>query len=239
MGQRRFFGGHKKTGKDTAHVTGGIIIQRDYGEIGKDSKPRENIKRSSSLKHVPDQIAPFSLGKRVTVDLRNVLEGTDISEKAHEQLQAYGKKLDFSFILCRMVQSGHVPNWTGYNTLLSKESIPPLLKVLYLPIIDASTTEFSTINAVLQRSTKIADELGLQYVCLVFDEAIYAKIQQISWKNTPYMNRFVVRLGAFHMAMSFCGAIAKLFGDGGLKVSLSLSFNLHLQLSLSFCKSCQ
>ena len=37
-----------KTGKDTTHVTGGIIIQRDYGEIGKDSKPRENIQRSSS-----------------------------------------------------------------------------------------------------------------------------------------------------------------------------------------------
>ena len=70
----------------------------------------------------------------------------------------------------------------------------------------------------LQRSSKIADELGLQYVSLVFDEAIYSKIQQIRWKVT-YMNRFVIRMGAFHMAMAFCGAIGKLFGDGGLKVS--------------------
>ena len=163
----------------------------------------------------------------MTVDLCNALEGTGISKKAHEQPRAYGKKLDFLFILCLMVQSGHVPNWTGYNTLLSKESMPPLSKVLYRPVIDASATEFSAINAVLQRSTKIADELGLQYLCLVFDEAIYAKIQQIRWKNTPYMSYFVVRMGTFHMAMSFCGAIAKLFGDGGLKVSLSLSFQMH------------
>ncbi len=123
-----------------------------------------------------------------------------------------------------MVQTGHVPNWTGYNTLLCNESIPQLSKVTYLPIIDASATELSTINIVLQRSTKIADELGLQYVCLVFDEAIYAKIQQIRWKDVTFMDRFIIHMGAFPMAMSFCSAIAKLFGDGGLKVRLSLTF---------------
>lgn len=215
-----------KTGKDTTHVTGGIIIQRDHGPIESESTSRENIRRASSLKHV--QIAPFTLGKRVTVDLRNAL--TDLGEKAHEQPQSYGKKLDFSFIVSRMLQTNHLPNWTGYNTLLSKESIPQLSKVMYLPIIDASATEFSTINAVLQRSRKIADEFGVHCVCLVFDEAIYAKVQQIRWKDVTYMDRFIVRMGAFHMAMSFCGAIAKLFGDGGLKVSLSI-LKVHIPSS--------
>ena len=208
-----------KSGKDTTHVTGGIIIQRDYGEVETEKTSRVNILRSSSLNYVPDQIAPFNLGKRVTVDLRNALEGTDISEKAHKQPQNRAKKLDLSFILCQMWKTGHIPNWTGYNTLLCRESIPQMSKVTYLPVIDASATELSTINAVLQRSLKIADELGLQYVCLVFDEAIYSKIQQIRWKDVTYMNRFVIRMGAFHMAMAFCGAIGKLFGDGGLKVS--------------------
>jgi hypothetical protein len=55
-------------------------------------------------------------------------------------------------------------------------------------------------------------------MCLVFDEAIYAKIQQIRWKEERYLSRFVVRLGDFHMAMSFCGAISKLFRDAGLQV---------------------
>ena len=215
-----------KTGKDTTHVTGGIIIQRDNGKIESESTctSRKNIPRASSLKHVPDQIAPFTLGKRVTVDLRNALEDTNIHEKAHEQQQSYGKKLDFSFIMTRMLQTDHLPNWTGYNTLLAKESIPQSSKVMYLPIIDASATEFSTISAVLQRSMKIADELGLQYVSLVFDEAIYAKIQQIRWKDVIYMDRFIIRMGAFHMAMSFCGAIAKLFGDGGLKVCFKIMY---------------
>ena len=63
-----------KSGKDTTHVTGGIIIQRDYGEVETEKTSRVNILRSSSLNYVSDQIAPFNLGKRVTVDLRNALE---------------------------------------------------------------------------------------------------------------------------------------------------------------------
>lgn len=53
---------------------------------------------------------------------------------------------------------------------------------------------------------------------LVFDEAVYAKVQHVRWKNDDYYNRFVVRLGEFHAIMSYLGAVSKLFEDGGLKV---------------------
>lgn len=88
--------------------------------------------------------------------------------------------------------------------------------------IDASPTKFSTVKEILVRSEEIANKLELKYICLVFDEAIYAKVQQVRWKEERYLNRFVVRLGDFHMSMSFCGAISKLFKDAGLKVSLLL-----------------
>ena len=106
-----------KTGKDTTHVTEGIIIQRDNGEVKTEELSRVNILRSSSLSYVPDQIAPFNLGKRMTVDLRNALEGTGISEKAYEQPQSRAK----CGRLCQMWKTGHIPNWTGYNILLCKE----------------------------------------------------------------------------------------------------------------------
>lgn len=47
-----------KTGRETTHVTGGILIQRDYEAIQSQDTSRENIPRASSLKHVPDEIAP-------------------------------------------------------------------------------------------------------------------------------------------------------------------------------------
>ena len=73
---------------------GGIIIQRDYGTIGMDSTSRENIPRSSSL----NMFQIISLNeKRATVDLRNALEGTDISEQAHEKSRKLFIQLVSSF----------------------------------------------------------------------------------------------------------------------------------------------
>ena len=50
------------------------------------------------------------------------------------------------------------------------------------------------------------------------DEAVYAKVQLVRWKNDLLKNRFVVRLGEFHVTMSFVTAISKISEDGGLKV---------------------
>ena len=130
--------------------------------------------------------------------------------------------LDLTYVLLKMIPSDDLPvlpGWTGFNTLLRKDNIPNISRVGYLPVIDASPTEYSTINAILKRSTEIADKLQLQYVTLVFDKAVYAKIQHVRWKNDTYYNRFIVRLGEFHAVMSFLSAVSKIFEDGRLKAS--------------------
>ena len=59
---------------------------------------------------------------------------------------------------------------------------------------------------------------------MVFDEAVYAKVQQVRWKEEAFINRFqrfVVRLGEFHYfhtIMTYLSAVSKIFEDGGLKV---------------------
>ena len=207
-----------KMGKGTTHVTGGIIIQRQSYEA--EESERASIPRSSSLKLVPDEIAPYLPGKRVTVDLKKALDGVSIDECDYLTTQKTAKIFDLSLVLCRSLQDEYLfPNWTGFNTLLQSREIPVLSKVGYLPVINAPPTEMSTINAILKKSKEIANRLCIPYACLVFDESIYAKIQEVRWKDTDYLNKFIVRLGEFHMAMSFCGAIGKLFKDAGLRVT--------------------
>ena len=77
-------------------------------------------------------------------------------------------------------------------------------------------------DTALQQSLKIADELSLEKIVLVFDEAIYAKMQQIRWKDEVLMNRFVVRLGEFHATMSFLSTIGACFRDAGLQVIMCI-----------------
>ena len=74
---------------------------------------------------------------------------------------------------------------------------------------------------VLKKSISIIDSLELQHCVLVFDEALYAKIQQIRWKEQIFYDRFVVRLGEFHATMCYLSAISKIFQEGGLRVGLT------------------
>ena len=134
---------------------------------------------------------------------------------------ASAQKLDLMYALVKIFSVNMEdpwPGWTGFNTLKRQSNIPNVSKVGYLPIVNASPTEYSTLNEVKKSAIKIMDKLQLQQTVLVFDEAVYAKIQHIRWKEQIFYDRLVVRLGEFHTCMSFLSTISKLFQDAGLKV---------------------
>ena len=134
--------------------------------------------------------------------------------------QLPGIRLDFAYIVCRIVSSdvgNIIPGWTGFNSRLVT-NIPDLSNIGYLPVIDSPATDMATVNAVLKRSISISQHLQVPEIVLVFDEAIYAKVQMIRWKEEEFMNKVVIRLGEFHTIMSYCSGIGKIFKDAGLQV---------------------
>lgn len=50
------------------------------------------------------------------------------------------------------------------------------------------------VNTILKHSFQIADQLELDHIGIVFDQAIYAIMQQIRWKNDDFTKRLVIRL---------------------------------------------
>ncbi|CAB4021985.1 Hypothetical predicted protein [Paramuricea clavata] len=68
--------------------------------------------------------------------------------------------------------------WTGFNTMLNETEIPNASRIGYLPVIDNSPTEYSTINAILEKGVDIANALQFDHIVMVFDEAGYSKVQQ-------------------------------------------------------------
>ena len=201
---------HKQT-----HVINGIITQRITSEKQVYREQVATIKKSQRTVKVPDSdVVPFSLGaKKMPKFPNSVLVGnTTACETA--------QRLDLAYVLIKSLPSDEriIPGWTGFSTIICEDVIPPVSRIGYLPVIDASPTEFATIHAISKRCTEIADKLQLQFATLVFGEAIYSKVQQVRWKNDNFYNRFIVRLGEFHVIMSFLSSIARIFQDGGLKV---------------------
>ena len=164
--------------KKQTHVTNGIITQQIRSENQRRSGQTIKIKKKQRSMQVPQSdVMPFSIGIRKTPTFINEQESVIITTASSEMAQ----KLDFAYVLVKMVPTDNniLPGWTGFNTILFKDDVPDVSRVGYLPVIDASPTEYSTINTILKRSSDIADTLKLQYVTLVFDEAVYSKVSLI------------------------------------------------------------
>ena len=67
----------------------------------------------------------------------------------------------------------------------------------YLPPINASVTELTTVLEVLNLSEEIRKKLNLPSIVVVMDQALYAKAAEIAWKQDQFSN-IVLRIGTFH-----------------------------------------
>ena len=190
------------------HVTNGIIVQRKsvQKQISSADQPILIKKTQWTVAMPATDIPPYSIGVKKTPKFQCVeLDPESLELKVNSDSTETAYKLDLAYILIKHICAATeevLPGWAGFNTLLCKD-VPDLSRVGYLPIINAWPTEYATINAILERSKEIADKLELKYTVLVFDEAVYAKVQQVRWKEEIFRDRFVVRLGEFHTIMIY------------------------------------
>lgn len=94
--------------------------------------------------------------------------------------------------------------------------VPEVSKVGYCPVTDSSPTKLSTVYTLLCKSVEMGRKLGQEEIIIVMDLAIYAKAQEIVWKQREEFSNVVLRMGAFHTAMTFLAVLGKRFGDAGL-----------------------
>ncbi|KAJ8021222.1 hypothetical protein HOLleu_38358 [Holothuria leucospilota] len=215
------------SGKGSTHNTNGIIIQRNI--INREaatesttfhtSKPKTR-KRSIDLPPPPPpaSILNYFGGKRQGPQASGKEIKTD--EASYLSAETNPTKFAMAYFLSKLpeYETPVPPGWTGFNTKLQKASaVPEKSNIGYLPVIDASPTNLSTVNTILQRSLAIADQLGLETIVVVMDQAIYSKAQQIRWKDAMYMKRIILWLGEFHTSMSFLACVGKRFRDAGLQ----------------------
>ena len=87
----------------------------------------------------------------------------------------------------------------------------------YLPTINAPAAAMNTVIEVLTQALKIKESLGLKEIVCVFDQALYAKAADITWKHPEKFQPIVLRMGVFHTMCNFLGVIGKRCLDAGLR----------------------
>eukprot|EP00794_Sanderia_malayensis_P021054 gene21054-23110_t len=200
------------------HCTNGIMVQLAQPEDEIVHQPVSPVtKKARSYRALQTDLDPVCNNKRVNPD------SIPYQMQPIQECEIISKYTDFLWSLLKQqaaAQELHysIPNWTGFNALISEE-IPTFHRIPYLPAIDALPTKLEIVLELLQQSKIKAELLGLQETDIVLDQAVYAKaFELLQMPRHQSLKDFVVlRLGAFHTTCTFLAIIGKRFGDAGLR----------------------
>ena len=106
--------------------------------------------------------------------------------------------------------------WTGFN-ITTRDKLAVTQDTYYLSTINAKAAATSTVNEVLTQALKIKESLGLETIVCIFDQTLYAKAADITWKHQDKFQPIVLRMGMLHTICNFLGIIGKWFLDAGLR----------------------
>ena len=112
---------------------------------------------------------------------------------------------DFTWEVARALgdEDSSIPARIGFNALVSTKTVP-VAKIRYLPFINASPSDISTIFTTVLKLVRISEELGQHHILVKADLAIYSKAQQILWSRPqPLVGKVTMRLGVVDFRTSY------------------------------------
>lgn len=109
-----------------------------------------------------------------------------------------------------------IPGWSGFNSLVFPDTTLPTV-IGYCPMINGSSTEFSTIYTVIKKAQNMCTSLNQKDVVITFDQAIYSKAKQIMWRYPEEFPDTLIRLGGFHIALNFLAVLGKRYQGSGIE----------------------
>ena len=117
------------------------------------------------------------------------------------------------------------PAWSGFMQLVSRGEHPGQSSVYFLPMIDLNPSDMSCVYSTLRFVCAEARRHGVSPV-LTFDQPLWWKSQLIVQKDPQGsdLKSVVLRLGGFHIEMSFLGCIGKIMSGSGLQQVLEVVY---------------
>jgi hypothetical protein len=194
------------TGKGTSYRVNGIAVQaKVYGpHLPRAELPRIEKRKQRSVNIEHQELEVYVAGARVGPQPLPTRQ--NYVQEAREAAQVATKK-NLLWILARQTdpESQEIPSWTGFN-IKTRDQVSISEDIVgYLPTINAPATELTTVYEILNQSELIREELLLETVVVVMDQALFAKAAEIAWKHKERFSHILLRMGTFH---TICNALA-------------------------------
>ena len=217
------------TGLGTWHVMGGIAASTPRQNNVETDIPRSTKTRSASEISQFSQIPIKKYTKSPGIGINQVVIGPLEPPKKQPPILKLAKTLDdmwlssFSVLLPLQVKC---PNWSGFMQVAVKGQLYETSSIQILPFINLDPTKLDTIySALCFAQDQIArqdtlwngvDQNNKMLGAVTFDQPLYAKAYDII-KASSDLDRIILRLGGFHLLMSYMGSIGFIMKGSGLK----------------------
>ena len=212
-------------GLNTFHAMGGIQCVTP----GTSVTPGSPIEK---VKHVPSALTVGEFGHvPVMTFQRTVKEGLrtiKISDLNQYVLPDTNTLLpsDFLWIYGKWKGLANIRGWNGFMEELTSGHSYSTSLVICLPFVNSPPTNYDTIYTVLSTAAEKCKAHNQNCCFVTFDQPLFIKARDIvaSVGSQSDVGAVIVRLGGFHLLMSFMGAVGFIMEGGGLQGLFSLVF---------------
>ena len=148
-----------------------------------------------------------------------VPDGKNDIEFKNLQFSSYNRatKIDFNFFH-DIIFKPSCPEYNGYCNRLNRDenNIREKTTIAYMPLIDMSPSDPTTIKTAMIQAKKISSSNGQEFLVFTCDQQLYRVSLQVLWDDPILSKTIFVRLGGMHFLMSYVGCVGALMKDSGL-----------------------
>lgn len=195
-------------GRNTFHTMGGIICVTPKSAVVPDP-PISRLQQRLTANEVASvgavELKPFERTNNIGLAGIKI---KDVSELFPQSKIVVPLLSHMVWLYCKHMEFQGVGGWNGFMEEVTSQ-----------PFINAPPSNYDTIYTALLSGAEKTKSLGQTTTFITFDQPLYLKAREIiaSRVGDSELSNVKVRLGGFHLLMSFMGAVGYIMNDSGLR----------------------
>ena len=211
----------------TLHGTTHIIFQ--YKDPDEDATPMANVPLLKTRQSCLESYQPFKM-KESHLSLKDrqksrSLVGVETQPKLPACLTEPLDHLSFlwhlvhicpTVLLEDLKPSCTAPTWSSFLAFLMPDATSSTV-ISYGPFFPQSPTNPDVVEQSVQYCMDVSRKQGQEFTIITCDQAIYEVVLGLQKKNLQKYAKLILRMGGFHLAQNFLGAIGHLMQATGIE----------------------
>lgn len=153
------------------------------------------------------------------------ITAVDIMEKNKIDMKIQVRRSDSFWLVTQYTTNFDYTGWNSFMEDIYINMPYEKSRIISLPMVNNPATDLNTIYTVLSYSKNKCKDFDQKKIFVTFDQSLYIKAREIvaNYEKSPTenLNSIIVRLGGFHLLMSFMGCIGHVMSGSGLSTILS------------------